>query len=165
MSVNLTASRRHASLLVLLQIAELSIGFSGAELASLLNEAAILAVSCQGARGGSAHGSCCSRRRTPCAVPNPCPLPMLPASRSCLCRLLASLTKLSFLPSFAPCPQVRQGTADGEGRPVIDLPILKEAMDKVRLGLPHEPLPDNAAKRQYATIEAARWVGGDGAGG
>jgi hypothetical protein len=58
-------------------------------------------------------------------------------------------------PLFA-LSQVRKGTADAEGAPLIDLPILKEAMDKVRLGLPHEPLPDNAAKRQYATIEAAR---------
>ena len=40
----------------------------------------------------------------------------------------------------------------------IDLSILKDAMDKVRLGLPHQPLPDSAAKRQYAAVEAARAV-------
>ncbi|KAL4436128.1 hypothetical protein ABPG77_005576 [Micractinium sp. CCAP 211/92] len=75
---------------LLRQIADLSIGYSGAELANLLNEAAILAV--------------------------------------------------------------RQNKAE------IDLSILKEAMDKVRLGLPHQSLPDSAAKQQYAAIEAARAV-------
>jgi cell division protease FtsH len=48
--------------------------------------------------------------------------------------------------------QVRRDSAS------IDLPILKEAMDKVRLGLPHTPLPDSAAKRRYAAVEAARAV-------
>ncbi|KAI7840859.1 hypothetical protein COHA_005451 [Chlorella ohadii] len=75
---------------LLRQIADLAIGYSGAELANLMNEAAILAV-----------------RRS---------------------------------------------------QPEIDLPILKEAMDKIRLGLPQDSLPDSAAKRQYATIEAARAV-------
>lgn len=75
---------------LLRQVADLSIGYSGAELANLLNEAAILAV----------------RRDSP----------------------------------------------------TIDLPILKEAMDKVRLGLPHTPLPDSAAKRHFAAVEAARAV-------
>jgi hypothetical protein len=43
-----------------------------------------------------------------------------------------------------------------QNRSAIDLPVLKEAMDKIRLGLPHQSLPDSAAKRQYAAIEAAR---------
>lgn len=75
---------------LLRQVADLSIGYSGAELANLLNEAAILAV-----------------------------------------------------------------RADS---PTIDLPILKLAMDKIRLGLPHTPLPDSPAKRRFAVIEAARAV-------
>lgn len=48
--------------------------------------------------------------------------------------------------------QVRRDSPD------IDLPILKEAMDKVRLGLRHTPLPDSPAKRRYAVVEAARAV-------
>lgn len=75
---------------LLRQIADLTIGYSGAELANLLNEAAILAV----------------RRDTPS----------------------------------------------------IDLGILKEAMEKVRLGLPHTPLPDSPAKQRFAIVEAARAV-------
>ena len=39
-------------------------------------------------------------------------------------------------------PQVRKEQSE------IDLPILREAMDKVRLGLPHTPLPDGPAKRR-----------------
>ena len=44
------------------------------------------------------------------------------------------------------CVQVRKDQKE------IDLAVLKEAMDKVRLGLPHTSLPDTPAKR--------RWVGG-----
>ncbi|KAG7666975.1 hypothetical protein KSW81_000723 [Nannochloris sp. 'desiccata'] len=75
---------------LLKQVADLAIGYSGAELANLLNEAAILAV----------------RRDSP----------------------------------------------------TIDISILKEAMEKVRLGLPHTSLPDSEAKRRYAAVEAARAV-------
>ena len=75
---------------LLRQVADLSIGYSGAELANLLNEAAILAV--------------------------------------------------------------RRDSS------TIDISILKEAMDKVRLGLPHTPLPDSEAKRRFAAVEAARAV-------
>lgn len=75
---------------LLKQVADLTIGYSGAELANLLNEAAILAV----------------RRDSP----------------------------------------------------TLTLDVLKEAMDKVRLGLPHTPLPDSDAKRRFALVEAARAV-------
>lgn len=40
--------------------------------------------------------------------------------------------------------------------PEIDMATLTEAMDKTRLGLPHQALPESAAKRQYAAVEAAR---------
>ena len=76
---------------LLRQVAELTIGYSGAELANLLNEAAILAV----------------RRDAP----------------------------------------------------TIDFSVLKEAMEKIRLGLPHASLPDSEAKGRFATVEAARAVG------
>ena len=75
---------------LLKQISELTIGYSGAELANLLNEAAILAV--------------------------------------------------------------RRDSSS------IDFPILKEAMEKIRLGLPHASLPDSEAKYRFATVEAARAV-------
>lgn len=75
---------------LLRQVADLTIGYSGAELANLLNEAAILAV-----------------RRD---------------------------------------------------KPNLTLDVLKEAMDKIRLGLPHTPLPDSEAKRRFALVEAARAV-------
>jgi len=75
---------------LLRQVADLAIGYSGAELANLLNEAAILAVR--------------------------------------------------------------------KDSPTIDLDVLKQAMDKVRLGLPHASLPDSLAKRRFAAIEASRAV-------
>ena len=75
---------------LLRQVAELTIGYSGAELANLLNEAAILGV-----------------------------------------------------------------RKDSD---TITLDILKEAMEKVKLGLPHTPLPDSPAKRHFAVLQAARAV-------
>ncbi|KAK9817951.1 hypothetical protein WJX72_004798 [[Myrmecia] bisecta] len=75
---------------ILRQVAELTIGYSGAELANLLNEAAILAV--------------------------------------------------------------RRGSAQ------IDMTMMMEAMDKLRLGLPQPALPDSPAKRRMATIAAGRAV-------
>lgn len=75
---------------LLRQVADLTIGYSGAELANLLNEAAILAV-----------------RRS---------------------------------------------------AEQIDLDIVVEAMEKIRLGLPHRPLPDSDAKRRLATIQSGRAV-------
>lgn len=76
---------------LLTKVAELTIGYSGAELANLLNEAAILAVR-------------------------------------------------------------RDSTT-------ITLDILKEAMSKVRVGLPHSSIPDSPAKMRFALVEAARAVG------
>lgn len=75
---------------LLAKVAELSIGYSGAELANLLNEAAILAV--------------------------------------------------------------RKDSA------TIDLDIMKEAMSKIRVGLPSASLPDSEAKRRFALVEASRVV-------
>ena len=40
----------------------------------------------------------------------------------------------------------------------IDLPILTEAMDKIKLGLRGAPLPDSIAKRRMAAVEAGRAV-------
>ncbi len=42
--------------------------------------------------------------------------------------------------------------------PEISFDILKEAMEKIRLGLPHARLPDSIAKRRFAAVEAARAV-------
>lgn len=75
---------------LLAKVAELAIGYSGAELANLLNEAAILAVR--------------------------------------------------------------------KDSPEINLDILKEAMSKVRIGLPQSSLPDSPAKERFAVVEAARAV-------
>ena len=72
------------------QVAEMAIGYSGAELANLLNEAAILAVR--------------------------------------------------------------------KNQDTIDLRILIEAMDKIKLGLRSAPLPDSTAKRRMAAVEAGRAV-------
>ena len=72
------------------QVAEMAIGYSGAELANLLNEAAILAVR--------------------------------------------------------------------KNQDTIDLQILIEAMDKIKLGLRSAPLPDSTAKRRMAAVEAGRAV-------
>jgi SpoVK/Ycf46/Vps4 family AAA+-type ATPase len=124
---------------LLRQIADLAIGFSGAELANLLNEGAILAVSTHLMRA---------------SVPGPCRCAWLPRKRLLravwlerlrwrvllLCWLHALMSGELLkdvlnceLASLAPCPaQVRKNNLDSEGKPVIDLPILKEAMDKVR---------------------------------
>lgn len=72
------------------KVAELTIGYSGAELANLLNEAAILAV--------------------------------------------------------------RKDSME------IDMGIMKEAMSKIRVGLPQSSIPDSPAKRRFAAVEAARAV-------
>lgn len=61
------------------------------------------------------------------------------------------LTQLRFLPTL-PMLQVRQNKAE------IDFSSISQAMDKIKLGLRHQSLPDSPAKRQYATVEAARWV-------
>lgn len=63
-----------------------------------------------------------------------------------------SPARLACLPAPTPRPplQVRKD------QPQIDMGILTEAMDKTRLGLPRQALPESAAKRQYAAIEAAR---------
>ena len=75
---------------LLSKVAELTIGYSGAELANLLNEAAILAV--------------------------------------------------------------RKDSTE------IDMDIMKEAMSKIRVGLPQSSIPDSPAKRRFAAVEAARAV-------
>lgn len=72
------------------QVAELTVGYSGAELANLMNESAILAVR--------------------------------------------------------------------NNQPTIDMGIVLEAMEKVRLGLPQPPLPDGEAKRRFALVQAGRAV-------
>ncbi len=72
------------------KVAELTIGYSGAELANLLNEAAILAV--------------------------------------------------------------RKDSME------INMDIMKEAMSKIRVGLPQSSIPDSPAKRRFAAVEAARAV-------
>ena len=75
---------------LLSRIAEVTEGYSGAELANLLNEAAILSVR--------------------------------------------------------------------EGKRGIDMPVILEAMDKVKLGLPGRPLPENEGKRRFALVQAAKAV-------
>lgn len=75
---------------ILQQVAEMTIGFSGAELANLMNEAAILSV-----RRDSLY---------------------------------------------------------------ITMVVMKEALDKIRLGLPHTSLPNSDAKKHYAMVQAARAV-------
>ena len=75
---------------LLAKVADLTIGYSGAELANLLNEAAILAVR--------------------------------------------------------------------KDSPVIDMEIMKDAMSKIRVGLPQSSIPDSPAKKRFALVEAARAV-------
>jgi cell division protease FtsH len=75
---------------LLTKVAELTIGYSGAELANLLNEAAILAV--------------------------------------------------------------RKDSTE------IDMDIMKDAMSKIRVGLPQSSIPDSPAKKRFAVVEAARAV-------
>eukprot|EP00889_Picochlorum_renovo_P004218 jgi/Picre1/31248/NNA_006602.t1 len=72
------------------KVADLTIGYSGAELANLLNEAAILAVR--------------------------------------------------------------------KDSPIIDMDIMKDAMSKIRVGLPQSSIPDSPAKKRFALVEAARAV-------
>jgi cell division protease FtsH len=72
------------------KVADLAIGYSGAELANLLNEAAILAVR--------------------------------------------------------------------KDSPQIDMDIMKDAMSKIRVGLPQSSIPDSPAKKRFAVVEAARAV-------
>jgi hypothetical protein len=40
----------------------------------------------------------------------------------------------------------------------IDMPIVLEAMEKIKLGLRHQPLPPSDAKRRMAALLAARAV-------
>lgn len=40
----------------------------------------------------------------------------------------------------------------------IDMPVILEAMEKIRLGLRHQPLPPSEAKRHMASLLAARAV-------
>lgn len=40
----------------------------------------------------------------------------------------------------------------------IDMLVILEAMEKVRLGLRHQPLPPSEAKRRMASLLAARAV-------
>ena len=75
---------------MLQKVAELTIGYSGAELANLLNEAAILAV--------------------------------------------------------------RKDST------VINMDIMKDAMSKIRVGLPQSSIPESPAKRRFALVEASRAV-------
>ena len=75
---------------LLSKVADLTIGYSGAELANLLNEAAILAV--------------------------------------------------------------RKDSTE------IDMDIMKDAMSKIRVGLPQSSIPDSPAKKRFAVVEAARAV-------
>ena len=75
---------------LLSKVADLTIGYSGAELANLLNEAAILAV--------------------------------------------------------------RKDSRE------IDMDIMKDAMSKIRVGLPQSSIPDSPAKERFAVVEAARAV-------
>ena len=48
--------------------------------------------------------------------------------------------------------QVRRNKAQ------IDMPVVLEAMEKIKLGLRHQPLPPSDAKRRMATLLAARAV-------
>jgi hypothetical protein len=48
--------------------------------------------------------------------------------------------------------QVRRSQAQ------IDMPIVLEAMEKIKLGLRHQPLPPSDAKRRMASLLAARAV-------
>lgn len=49
-------------------------------------------------------------------------------------------------------PQVRRNQAQ------IDMPVVLEAMEKIKLGLRHQPLPPSDAKRRMAALLAARAV-------
>lgn len=138
---------------LLRQIADLAIGYSGAELANLMNEAAILAVSCNFVVLFSGVGTVWFwlqwrgagqlRQMNEAAIlavsldRAAVSFKLLPqaAAVCCLgraCVRASSTAPRPTLPTPPPPPlpalQVRRS------QPEIDLPILKEAMDKIRLG-------------------------------
>ena len=110
-------------------VADQAINYSGAELANLLNEAAILMVRWVCVWGGWV----CVCARVGWA----------------LGRALLSLTPRPPCPPARPrAPQVRK---DATG---IDFQIMNETLEKLRMGFCRTSLPDTPAKRRLATIGA-----------
>lgn len=88
-------SERYEEDAVLRETARITLGYSGADLANLLNEAAILSVR-------------------------------------------------------------EANVQEGDEPPIISMAHVREAMEKARVGLPQQKLPDSKAKKFLATVQAGR---------
>lgn len=89
-------SERYEEDAILRETARITLGYSGADLANLLNEAAILSVR-------------------------------------------------------------EANIRDEEQTPVINMAHVREAMEKARVGLPQQKIPDSKAKKFLATVQAGRY--------
>lgn len=72
--------------------------------------------------------------------------------RAAGCRPASGVARVSGLDLHSALLQVRRSQAQ------IDMPVVLEAMEKIKLGLRHQPLPPSDAKRRMAALLAARAV-------
>jgi hypothetical protein len=164
------------------EVARKAVGYSGAELANLLNEAAILQV-----RSFPHINSSLVRLFSCRHTPRTWGLPAQPAirqARAARSSRNSALTRLLLLcKAFRTCSCSCTGHRGMDchcsrsneqvellwlqvryAKPEIDMDVMQEVMDKAKLGLPGVPVPLGMAKRRLAMIFAARALVGAAVG-